>query len=87
MGDNQIPDSGYPKDNHISASIGPTEKYDLPNYIRISWERHYLAYFGGNVKVSGHKKGNNNTSFLILVPKDKSNSPGISRHFLWLSYG
>ncbi len=32
MGDNQIPDSGYPKDNHISASIvvvRPTEKYDL----------------------------------------------------------
>ncbi len=37
MGDNQILDSGYPKDNHISASVGPTEKYDLSNYIRISF--------------------------------------------------
>ncbi len=68
MGDNQSPDCGYPGDNHISASIGPTEKYDLSNYIRISRECHFLPYFGGNVKASGHtnRKTNKYISFCIF---------------------
>ncbi len=92
VADNQILDSGYPKDNDISDSIRPTEKYDLSNYIRISWEHHFWLISGGggrgNRMVSGHTKRNTNTciSFFILAPQDKSNSLGISSNFLMLSY-